>query len=536
MIEDNEKRVTSTLREAVDRIEVQNKKKKKRYHDDNDDDDDDDAIEVDGLRLRRRAQSESSRHITQQIEQMRQERARAEKMMQVRMHHFEIDLAREYAQRYGSRSSNNNNEKSSVSTSMTGLPKFKGVGTNTSLGDLEEDNGRNDVLQESLSHEMAEVKRQEHLVMKANEDRDEMKTEMEQLREVLNREKEKLNQEKERLNQEKAKLNQEKVKLMKGIRKSGGDLRKSSGLARASIDVRGSYTTDSEWDREEDEEKEENEDKIDDVIKTTIKTTTTPKVLTTATTPETNMRSVRTEFLREDEEDSSDEPDTPVKRLLTSTVGSLGDTIESHTSLKVELDALRSEEDESFGDDDEKKRINSSSSLGDTGSSLKVELDALRSNDDDDDDDVEFDSPKGTSMWKKWSRQTIDSSSDVIVTSSPLSRERGGREVEEEEFLLSNSASSRILKHEMRVRDVDEGSATDDNPDRGFGSTDEFHGGTTTDMSGEFLNGGVTPGTSLQSTDFDVSDVTSVTALSTASGVTAVDGGGGGNSSSIGDH
>jgi len=154
MIEDNEKRVTSTLREAVDRIEVQNKKKKKRYHDDNDDDDD--AIEVDGLRLRRRAQSESSRHITQQIEQMRQERARAEKMMQVRMHHFEIDLAREYAQRYGSRSSNNNNEKSSVSTSMTGLPKFKGVGTNTSLGDLEEDNGRNDVLQESLSHEMAD--------------------------------------------------------------------------------------------------------------------------------------------------------------------------------------------------------------------------------------------------------------------------------------------------------------------------------------------------------------------------------------------
>ena len=59
------------------------KKKKKNY--------DDDDIEVDGLRLRRRAQSESSRYVTQEIEQMRQERARAEKMMQVRMHHFEID-------------------------------------------------------------------------------------------------------------------------------------------------------------------------------------------------------------------------------------------------------------------------------------------------------------------------------------------------------------------------------------------------------------------------------------------------------------
>ena len=80
-------------------------------------------------------------------------------------------------------------KNSSVSTSMTGLPKFKGVGTNTSLGDLEEDDGRDDVLQESLSHEMAEVRRQERLVKEANEARNEMKTEMAQLQEALIQEK-----------------------------------------------------------------------------------------------------------------------------------------------------------------------------------------------------------------------------------------------------------------------------------------------------------------------------------------------------------
>ena len=100
-------------------------------------------------------------------------------------------------------------------------------------------------------------------------------------------------------------------------------------------------------------------------------------------------------------------------------------------------------------------------------------------------------------MWKKWSRRDGQTENgDVIVTSSPVSSR------DNEEFSLNNSASSRIMKHEMRVLDVDEGNATDDNPDRGFGSTEEFikdyDGDITTtdlDMSGEFLGGGVTTGT-----------------------------------------
>ena len=184
-----------------------------------------------------------------------------------------------------------------------------------------------------------------------------------------------------------------------------------------------------------------------------------------------------------------------MKRLLTSTV-SLGDTVESHASLKVEFDALGGDEDSEFEDSSPLRR----------NDDVETEVD----------DDVEFESPKGSSMWKKWSRRDGQTENgDVIVTSSPVSSR------DNEEFSLNNSASSRIMKHEMRVLDVDEGNATDDNPDRGFGSTDEFKDGdiTTTDldMSGEFLGGGVTTGTSLQSTDFDVSDVTSVTALSNAS-------------------
>ena len=164
-----------------------------------------------------------------------------------------------------------------------------------------------------------------------------------------------------------------------------------------------------------------------------------------------------------------------MKRLLTSTV-SLGDTVESHASLKVEFDALGGDEDSEFEDSSPLRR----------NDDVETEVD----------DDVEFESPKGSSMWKKWSRRDGQTENgDVIVTSSPVSSR------DNEEFSLNNSASSRIMKHEMRVLDVDEGNATDDNPDRGFGSTDEFKDGdgdiTTTDldMSGEFLGGGVTTGT-----------------------------------------
>lgn len=181
--------------------------------------------------------------------------------------------------------------------------------------------------------------------------------------------------------------------------------------------------------------------------------------------------------------------------------------------MKVEFDALGGDDSE-FEDSSPRGKDN----LGDTADSIMMKVE------DEEDGDVEFDSPKGSSMWKKWSRRDGQTENgDVIVTSSPVSREK--QEEEDEEFLLNNSTSSRIMKHEMRVLDVDEGNATDDNPDRGFGSTEEFHhnnndGDITTtdlDMSGEFLGGGVTTGTSLQSTDFDVSDVTSVTALSNAS-------------------
>ena len=340
-----------------------------------------------------------------------------------------------------------------------------------------------------------------------------MKTEMAQLQEALS--------------QEKAKHERYVREMTR--RNVSGSQNIPGSIARASISVRGSYTTDSEWDREEEEK------------------TTTPKTTKPVTTPETNTKSVPTEFLRVDEEhdESSEEPETPVKCLLTSTV-SLGDTVESHASLKVEFDALGGDEDSEFEDSSPLRRNDDVETV-----EMKV------------DDDVEFESPKGSTKWKKWSRRDGQTENgDVIVTSSPVSSR------DNEEFSLNNSASSRIMKHEMRVLDVDEGNATDDNPDRGFGSTDEFKDGdgdiTTTDldMSGEFLGGGVTTGTwcssarthflmfsqecqlyhsfvskenhsntqrsnthsnisntgtSLQSTDFDVSDVTSVTALSNAS-------------------
>eukprot|EP00940_MAST-03C_sp_MAST-3C-sp2_P001915 g1915.t1 len=165
LVTENSSRVQSVLRSELEALREQLRKTTQR------------SIEtkvkdaVATRRRQRRVRDDRERaEAERQIRMLRAERARDQERMEVRMHHFELDIARQYALKYRRECEESAGMKLSVSTSVTGLPistvasaNTKDAETDTShIGEMErddDDDGCSDIAatKKSLDHELAEV-------------------------------------------------------------------------------------------------------------------------------------------------------------------------------------------------------------------------------------------------------------------------------------------------------------------------------------------------------------------------------------------